>query len=111
MAAIVKRAILGVTINGDEYLLNEDGYVMVFASKEDAAGYLKAHGVCDVEVERSLNGDGPFTIEESIGTCPRCGGPLFASDIDGYDYQCFDCDEDFYECEVRKENEDGKRND
>lgn len=32
--------------------------------------------------------------------CPHCGKPLVKSDIEGYDYQCFYCDEDFYECEV-----------
>lgn len=32
--------------------------------------------------------------------CPHCSKPLVKSDIEGYDYQCFYCDEDFYECEV-----------
>lgn len=32
--------------------------------------------------------------------CPHCSKPLVKSDTDGYDYQCFYCDEDFYECEV-----------
>lgn len=29
-------------------------------------------------------------------TCRFCGSPLYESDIDGYVYQCFKCDEDFY---------------
>lgn len=32
--------------------------------------------------------------------CPHCSKPLVKSDTEGYDYQCFYCDEDFYECEV-----------
>jgi len=27
--------------------------------------------------------------------CHRCGSPFFKSQISGYAYQCFDCDEDF----------------
>ncbi len=38
-------------------------------------------------------------VEERIGTCFRCGSPLFPSLIDGYKSQCYECDEDFYECE------------
>lgn len=33
--------------------------------------------------------------------CPRCCGPLFLSDIPGYKYQCFNCEEDFYSIEVK----------
>lgn len=33
--------------------------------------------------------------------CPRCGGPLSWSDIPQYTYQCFTCDEDFYNIEVK----------
>ena len=32
--------------------------------------------------------------------CPRCHGVLYPSDIEGYAYQCFRCDEDFYTIEV-----------
>lgn len=32
--------------------------------------------------------------------CPRCHGILYPSDIEGYAYQCFRCDEDFYTIEV-----------
>lgn len=33
--------------------------------------------------------------------CPRCGRLLFYSDVSGYDYVCTECDENFYECEVK----------
>lgn len=32
--------------------------------------------------------------------CPKCGYPLSKSEVDGYDYQCLACDEDFYSIEV-----------
>ena len=32
--------------------------------------------------------------------CPRCEEWLFCSDVEGYDYVCVKCDENFYECEV-----------
>ena len=33
--------------------------------------------------------------------CPRCNSPLYLSDLPEYDYVCVDCNENFYECEVR----------
>lgn len=33
--------------------------------------------------------------------CPRCGCCLFKSDLPQYDYVCAECDENFYECEVK----------
>lgn len=37
---------------------------------------------------------------ETSQKCPRCGGPVYPSDIPEYNYQCFACDEDFYSFEV-----------
>lgn len=34
-------------------------------------------------------------------SCPKCGETLFCSDIAEYDYVCTECDENFYECEVK----------
>lgn len=33
--------------------------------------------------------------------CPRCGNQLFKSDMPQYDYVCFECEENFYKCEVK----------
>ena len=33
--------------------------------------------------------------------CPHCGCYLFKSDLPQYDYVCAECDENFYECEVK----------
>lgn len=31
--------------------------------------------------------------------CPHCGRPVIPSEVDGYTYQCLECDEDFAEFE------------
>lgn len=33
--------------------------------------------------------------------CPKCGNWLFPPDVRGYQYTCYNCDENFYECEVK----------
>lgn len=33
--------------------------------------------------------------------CPHCNDYLFLSDLPDYDYVCVNCDENFYECEVK----------
>ena len=91
--AIVARPVNGITLNGNlEFLLDDAGKLRVFDSPEEAKSFLIASGV-DAEGLRHM------TIMESCGTCCRCGSPLFKSLIDGYDYQCFTCNEDFYKFE------------
>jgi len=91
--AIVARPVNGITINGElEFLLDDDGDIMMFDSSEQARSFLIANGV-DAEELRHM------TIMESCGTCRRCDSPLFKSFLDGYTYQCFTCDEDFYKFE------------
>lgn len=93
--AIVARPAEGVTINSEiEYLLNDNGEVQVFDSPRQATEFLTAAGVASAEL-RSM------TIMESCGACNKCGSPLFRSMIAGYVYQCFTCDEDFYEFEQK----------
>lgn len=85
---IVGRYINGVTINGLEYLQDDEDQVIYFKGVEAARAYLHDHEVTDDEME-------DLVFHESIGTCCRCGDPLFPSDIAGYACQCFKCDEDF----------------
>jgi hypothetical protein len=50
-------------------------------------------------------GENEVFLRECLGltdkTCPRCGKPLYVSDLCRYPYVCFDCDENFYEEELR----------
>ncbi len=90
---IVARPVNGITLNGDlEFLLDDNSEVRMFDSEEQAKEFLTAAGV-EPEALRHM------TIMESCGTCRKCGSPLFKSLIDGYDLQCFTCDEDFYKFE------------
>lgn len=68
------------------------GSVIVFDSENQARVYLSLRGHNKVDQEY-------FWFRRSIGTCRRCGSPLFESDISGYESQCFTCDEDFYSFE------------
>lgn len=91
--AVVARPVDGITINGElEFLLDDSGEVKVFGSPEEAGSFLITNGVDSEELRH-------MTIMESCGICRRCGGPPFKSLIDGYDYQCFTCNEDFYKFE------------
>jgi len=89
---IVGRPIGGVTLNGLEYLQDDDGQPICFDGTACAKAHLREHGVTDSEME-------DLVFRESSGTCRICGGPLFPSDIAEYTYQCFSCDEDFYSFE------------
>ena len=48
---IVGRAINGITLNGLEYLLDQDGKEMEFASEQDAKEFLTENGVSTAEIE------------------------------------------------------------
>ena len=93
MKYIVARPINGITINPElEVLLDDNGDVRMFDSEEQALSSLTAAGVGPEELRH-------MTIMESCGTCCKCGSPLFRSLSPGYTFQCFTCDEDFYQFE------------
>ena len=83
---------IGISLNGLEYLKNDADEVIYFAGVEAAKVYLREHGVTEDEME-------DMVFRKSVGTCFRCGDPLFLSDIPEYTCQCFRCDEDFYSIE------------
>jgi hypothetical protein len=93
MKYVVARPVGGITINGKlEFLLDDDGEVRMFDSREQVRSFLTAAGVGAEELRH-------MTIMESRGTCRKCGSPLFKSLSPGYTFQCFNCDEDFYSFE------------
>lgn len=53
-------------------------------------------------LDRDLDEDGQFKGDNGPW-CPHCGKKLEKSEIEGYVWQCKDCDEDFYDFEVRHE--------
>ena len=91
--AIVDRPVNGIALNDElEFLHDDSGAVRVFDSPEQARLLLTAAGV---ELEELWQ----MTIMESCGTCCKCGSPLFKSLLPGCTFQCFICDEDFYQLE------------
>lgn len=91
-SVIVGRFINGIVLNPVEWLLDEDDCVRIFENMDAAKKFLKEKGFTDDDMEG-------LVFRESIGTCFRCGSPLFRSDIEGYTSQCFSCDEDFFSFE------------
>lgn len=51
MRYAIGRPIEGVTLNGKEYVLDDDGELMTFDSAEDALDFLKACGLTDEDIE------------------------------------------------------------
>lgn len=91
-AVIVGRPINGISINGLEYLMDDEGAYKIFDDTGAAKKFLMENGFDEEDLEE-------LVFKESIGTCFRCGSPLFPSQIEGYTSQCFTCDEDFFSFE------------
>ena len=51
---IVGRAINGISLNGLEYILNDDGSVMQFESQDAAKEFLKGHGYRKNDLENLI---------------------------------------------------------
>jgi hypothetical protein len=54
MTFIIGRAINGISINGKEYLLGEDGNPIEFPSVEMAKVFLVSQGFTEEEIENAL---------------------------------------------------------
>ena len=63
----VYRAINGISINGREYILNEDGSIMTWDSGTDTIEFLIANGIFyDEENDCYTNGNFEAHIEENF---------------------------------------------
>lgn len=80
----------------DGRYLTVDGEVAVFQSEDQAKCYANRLRKNHVRIHG-------FVFRYSIGTCKKCGSPLFPSDLPEYESQCFCCDEDFYGFEQKTE--------
>lgn len=77
---------------------NKENVNKLTINRLDYDGSVVSFGICDeclnqikLEIEHYFH---MKQIHERF--CPRCGKLLKPSDIDGYDYVCYDCDENFY---------------
>jgi hypothetical protein len=96
-----------------EIWCNEFGGCLMPMTRQDIIEYFCPHYLgAEATLQEEINHKYNMVHELSAGTetivvykcldkkCPHCSKPLVKSDTEGYDYQCFYCDEDFYECEV-----------
>ena len=51
---IVGRAINGISLNGLEYILNDDGSVMQFENRKKAETFLKGHGATESDFDELI---------------------------------------------------------
>ena len=79
-----------------EYFSRRDGSLWIFHSRNDAEAALQIDGIDSDEIAS-------LTFVRSNKRCRFCGASLFPSDNPDYDWQCFQCDEDFYDFEQRGE--------
>lgn len=89
----IGRHVNGITINGLEWLLDDDGDIMFFDRKQDGIDFLHNHDITDEDIE-----DMRFYIETN---CIHCGEHLELSESDlakddlGYYYYHSDCGSSF----------------
>ena len=48
---VIYRPINGIGLNGNEYVLDDDGELMVFETEDDARRFLAACGIGEQEIE------------------------------------------------------------
>lgn len=51
MKVMIYRPINGIPINGNEYVLDENGDPMIFDSEDDARSFLADYGIGETEIE------------------------------------------------------------
>ena len=68
MKYVITRPIEGVSINGREYLLDENDRVIQFDSKDEARTYLHDHNISDQDMD-----DAMIEIIEDEQRCRVCG--------------------------------------
>lgn len=84
---IIGRHVNGITINPLEYILDEDGDVMEFNTKEEAVEFLRDNGITDEEIH--------YLVFKEVQKCDRCGELVDVEELAWYGNMCI-CD-DCYE--------------
>ena len=83
---------LGLLLPNDVMVCDSNEKVMTFNTITEGCVWMRNNGFSEKDIESAK----PIL---TIGTCSKCGDYLFPSFSEEYDYQCFNCDEDFYDCE------------
>lgn len=83
--------------NGEIYLNQFDGVLPPMTEKE-IKDYFDDTSLLSIAMKHKVR----FYEVDEKHLCPHCHRPLTRSEIKGYKWQCFYCDEDFYDIEVIK---------
>lgn len=83
---------LGLLLPNDVMVCDSNEKVMTFNTITEGCVWMRNNGFSEKDIESAK----PIL---TVGTCSKCGDYLFPSFSEEYDYQCFNCDEDFYDCE------------
>ena len=82
-------------------ICGEIGYLM---DMEETENYKRFRHVVDSNISITELLKFFEDLAEELQTekkCPKCGQMLYCSDLPQYDYVCIECEENFYECEVK----------
>ena len=91
----MKTVVLYNSDDGQEFVMDfSTRRPVLYADTEAAKKGLKKLGWKEADFDQ-------LEFLEIKGVCPRCGFPVVRSDLEDYDFQCVNCDEDFYRFEVR----------
>lgn len=87
---VITRPINGITINGDEFVLNDCGDVMVFASKRKAKLFLQSNGIRHADYDKlgitiRHYTDSEIEISTNIGVMPIVDYREIIAGQSGYD--------------------------
>lgn len=83
---------IALILPGDRMVCDSNEKVMTFNTLQEGCVWMRNNKFPEkhIDIVKPI-----FTI----GICKKCGNYLFKSFLENYACQCFNCDEDFYECE------------
>ena len=83
---------IALILPGDRMVCDSNEKVMTFNTLQEGCVWMRNNKFPEkhIDIVKPI-----FTI----GICKKCGDYLFKSFLENYACQCFNCDEDFYECE------------
>ena len=90
-----------------DYLSNAENNVYECDNAYDVCHYIAHEFLKSGELEKNLKYSTydvlRYWVRDNLLTnkyCDKCGGKLLKSFTEGYDYQCYFCDEDYYKYET-----------
>jgi len=79
-----------------------DDFYKMWTDSGDGKTWIQCAGLTIYNGEDSRTAPKPLDVTPVKQTCPKCDTMLTPSTIEGYTWQCLECDEDFMEIEVNQ---------